>query len=223
MSKQKDASDPLFHYEIWKGPSAEFGSDQKSIYYVENHNAPCGYAEVANDFGMAAELLIERYRISGLGNWVAPVAHMSRQAIELHLKSLMSSISSSDKAFDTTHLGGHNLEALWLACRGWLINGGYKISNDVRLEMTDHIISALHCVDPSGDLFRFGVSRKRSFNKQKSCDRVFIYLEYFEKQFRSAKGLLEHWEATVFRENMRVEMGWDKDPYFDSENFPRSL
>lgn len=222
MSKQKDASDPRFHYEIWKGPSTEFGHNQKSISYVENHNAPCGYSELASDFGMAADVLIERYRMSGLGNWVAPVAHISRQVIELHLKALMHSINDFDKNFDTAPLGSHNLEAIWLACRSWLIGSGYKLNNDARLEMTDHIISAFHEIDPSGDLFRFGVSRKMAFNKQKSYDRVGICLEHFEKEFKSAQGLLNHWEATVFRENVKIEMGWEKDPYFDPENFPRN-
>lgn len=222
MSKHKDASDPRFHYEIWKGPSTEFGNNQKSISYVENHNSPCGYAELASDFGMAADLLIERYRISGLGNWMAPVAHMSRQVIELHLKALMHSINAFDKTFNTTPLGRHNLEAIWLACRNWLLGSGYKLNNDARLEMTDHIISAFHEIDPSGDLFRFGASRKMAFNKQKSYDRVGISLEHFEKEFKSAQGLLNHWEATIFRENMKIEMGWENDPYFDQENFPRN-
>lgn len=223
MTKNKDAIDPQFHYEMWEGPKPEFGNNRKSIYYVENHNGQCGYAEIATDFSIAVDILIEQCRNSGLGNWVAPVAHLSRQLIELKLKSLMQSINVLDKSFDTDLLGRHNLKEIWVACRGWLSASGYKIIQDTRLEITDHLISAFHEIDPSGDLFRFGISRNTAFGKQKSYDRVGINLEVFERELKATEGFLRHWEATVFRENMKIEEGWDKDPYFDPEKFPRKL
>ena len=222
MPKNKISSDPRFHYDIWKGPSLEYEKSHKSIFYVENHNTSCGYSELAIDFGMAADELIEQYRISGIANWIAPVAHISRQVIELHLKALMHSINTFDKNFDAAPLNSHDLEKIWLACRDWLISYGYKINNDARLEMTNNIITAYHEIDPSGDLFRFGISRKIAFNKQKSYDRVGIFLENFEKEFKSAQCLLRHWEAVVFRECVKIEMGWENDPYFDPDNFPRN-
>ncbi|EOG7664017.1 hypothetical protein [Vibrio cholerae] len=221
MSKKKEASNPRFHYEIWKGPSDEFGNHRKSIYYVENHNAPCGYAELAVDFAMAADLLIEKYRMSKLGNWMAPVSHMSRQVIELHLKALMKSIHAVDNKFDTKYMGTHNLERIWFDCRDWLVNNGYDLNIDARLDMTENIISAFHEIDPSGDLFRFGISNRVAFDKQKSYDRVGICIDSFDMEFNAARGLLQHWEVTLFRQCLKLEMGWDKDPYFDAENFPK--
>ena len=190
---------------------------------MENHNAPCGYAELALDFSYAADVLIEQYRKTGFGNWIAPVAYISRQLIELHLKALMNAIKVLDGTFDTAPLGSHNLESIWLACRSWLIGRGYKLQEDARLEMTDHLISAFHEIDPSGDLFRFGISKKTAFDKQKSYDRVGIELELFEQELKATQGLLHHWEATVFRENMKLEMGWDEDTYFNPDEFPRRL
>ncbi|WP_421307013.1 hypothetical protein [Aeromonas veronii] len=223
MPKNKISSDPRFHYDIWKGPSLEYKKSHKSIFYVENHNTSCGYSELAIDFGMAADELIEQYRISGIVNWIAPVAHISRQVIELHLKALMHSINTFDKNFDAAPLNSHDLEKIWLACKDWLISYGYKINNDARLEMTNNIITAYHEIDPSGDLFRFGISRKIAFNKQKSYDRVGIFLENFEKEFKSAQCFLHHWEEVVFRERIKIEMGWEHDPYFDPDNFPIKL
>jgi len=221
MSKKSDANDPRFHYEIWKGPSEKFGQEAKSIYYVENHNAQCGYAELAFDFSFAAEVLIKKYRETGLGNWMAPVAHVSRQLVELYLKALMATIKIRDSAFDAGPLGGHNLESLWMACRNWLIDHGYRLFEDARLEMTERLISAFHEIDPSGDLFRFGISKRTAFDKQKSYDRVGIVLESFERELKALQGLLHHWEATLIREKIKIEMGWEEDPYFNPDDFPR--
>ncbi|MDP3513652.1 MAG: hypothetical protein Q8S20_12960 [Sulfuritalea sp.] len=221
MPKKTDASNPRFHYEIWSGPLPDFGVQRKAICYVENHNASCGYAELALDFSYAANLLIEEYRKTRLGNWMAPIAHISRQVIELRLKALMDSIKVLDNSFDTTLLGGHNLESIWSACHTWLLRRSYKLQEDARLEMTEHLISAFHEIDPSGDLFRFGVSRRTAFNKQKSYDRVDIEVDLFEQEFEATQGLLHHWEAVVFRENMKRKLGWTKDPLFDADNFPR--
>lgn len=221
MSKKTDASNPKFHYEIWKGPSVEFGGKRKSISYVENHNASCGYTELALDFSYAATALIEQYRKTGFGNWMAPVAHISRQLIELRLKALMTSIGDLDGSFNTGSLGGHNLESIWSGCLAWLMRNGYKTREDARLEVAEHLISAFHEIDPSGDLFRFGVSRKTAFDKQKSYDRVGMEIELFGPELKATDEFLHHWEAVVFREGMKREMGWATDPLFDADDFPK--
>lgn len=221
ISKKTDASNPEFHYEIWKGPSVEFGIKVKSICYVENHNAPCGYAELALDFSYAAATLIEQYRTTGFGNWVAPIAHISRQLIELRLKALMNSIAALDSSFNTEPLGGHNLDSIWTTCLAWLMSKGYRTKVDARLEVAEHLISAFHEIDPSGDIFRFGVSRKTAFNKNKSYDRVGIEIELFGPELKATDEFLSHWAAVVFREEIKREMGWATDPHFDADDFPK--
>lgn len=221
MPKKNDANDPRYHYEIWSGPSSAFGNNEKSIYYVENHNAQCGYAELALDFGYALDALIEQAKKTNLGNWTAPIAHMSRQLIELQLKALMEEIKSHDSSLNIAPLGGHSLEGVWNPCRNWLIKHDYRLLDDSRLEMTDQLILAFHEIDPLGDLFRFGISRKTAFKKQKSYDRVGIELKLFEQELYALRGLVNHWEAVLFRETIKLEMGWDKDPHFDPDNFPK--
>lgn len=221
MRKKTEASNPKFHYEICKGPSVEFGGERKSIFYVENRNTSSGYAELALDFSCAATALVEQYRITRLGNWVAPVAHISRQLIELRLKALMTSIGAFDSLFNTNPLSSHDLESIWSGCLAWLVRGGYKIKEDARQEVAEHLISAFHEIDPSGDLFRFGVSRKTAFEKQKSYDRVGIELELFGPELTATDEFLSHWDAVVFREGMKREMGWTTDPFFDADDFPK--
>ena len=221
MPKNNNSDDPRFHYEIWAGPSPEFGQPRKSISYVENHNSHCGYAELAFDFRYAVELLIEQYKHSRFGNWVAPIAHLSRQLIELYLKALMEAVKACDASLDSKPLGYHNLNDIWIPCRNWLMEKGYKLPEDARLEMTEQLISAFHEIDPSGDLFRFGVSRKTAFGKQKSYDRVGIEIESFEQELNALVGLLNHWEVTLFRGSLKAEMGWDKDPHFNQDDFPK--
>jgi hypothetical protein len=222
MSKKIDAQDPRWHYEIWSGPSHEFNQNNRSIYYVENHNSQCGYAELALDFSIAVDSLIAQYKKTDFGNWVGPIAHMSRQLVELLLKSLMETIKATDNTFNTTPLQGHNLQDLWVPCRNWLIQHGYKLPEDARLEMTERLILAFHEIDPSGDLFRFGISRKTAYGKQKSYDRVGIDREIFEKELDALRRLLNHWEATIFRKALKIEMGWEEDPLFDANDFPRN-
>jgi hypothetical protein len=221
MSTRTDANDLRFNFEIWKGPSAECGLDAKAICYVENHNGQCGYAELALDFSFAVDALIKQYRAQAVGNWMAPVAHTSRQLVELRLKALLESIAGQDSSIDVGPLGRHDLDAIWTPCRKWLIDRGYKILDDARLEETERLIAGFHGIDRSGDLFRFGISKRTAFDKRKSYDRVGISLELLERELSALNGFLGHWEGTVFREKLKVEMGWDKDPYFDPDDFPR--
>lgn len=66
--------DLSFHLEIRRGPQSEFGIEPKAIYYVENHNAQCGYGELALDFEMAARAILATYREPQIGNWMTPSA-----------------------------------------------------------------------------------------------------------------------------------------------------
>lgn len=83
------------------------------------------------------------------------------------------------------------------------------------------MIAALHAIDPLGDLFRFAQSRKSRFGNKKSSDRVGINYETFPSAFKQTVELLCHWEAVLFREQLTVEMGWEKDPYFNADDFPK--
>jgi hypothetical protein len=222
MAKTPQAQDPKYHFDMWKGAEADFVNLDPSIYYAENYNGQCGYAELSTDFSGAVDLIIEEYSRSELGNWVAPLAHMSRQLIELHLKALMEAIASKDSSFDVKPLGGHNLLAIWKPCLDWISANGYRIGEDSRLPMTSRIIEAFNAIDPGGDLFRFGMSRRSAFGKQKSYDRVGLCLPQFKQELDAFRGLISHWEATIFREVLASEMGWKKDPYFDSEYFPKT-
>ena len=212
--------DPPFHFEIWRGPGPSFGDEPKAIYYVENHSGQCGYGELALDFQMAATALLETYRNEQLGNWMAPVAHLIRQTLELRLKALLSSITARDPTIDKQPLGQHDLLRLWGVAHSWLRANGFPIDRDARLSPTLHLISAYDAIDPSGDLFRFGMSRKMAFKMQKSYDRVGINCEVMAKEFADADSLLRHWDAAVFRLTMAEELGWTADPYFERDDFP---
>jgi hypothetical protein len=170
---------------------------------------------------MAADAMIGTYRSSQLGNWVAPVAHLVRQTIELELKALYSSILEHDPAIDSKPLGKHDLLHLWHGGRDWLIVRGFKIAEDARLATTDHLITAFHEVDPSGDLFRFGVSRQSAFERNKSYDRIGLNIEILAAEFEAAGRLLSHWEGALVRAIIMKEMQWESDPYFDIDDFPR--
>ncbi|WP_242130277.1 hypothetical protein [Sphingobium sp. Sx8-8] len=216
-----EPEDPPFHFEIWQGPGRSFGDEPKAIYYVENHNGQCSYGELALDFQIAATALLETYRSEQLGNWMAPVAHMIRQTLELRMKALLSSILARDPAVDKKPLGQHDLLRLWGVAYTWLQANGFPIDRDARLSPTLHLISAYDAIDPSGDLFRFGMSRKTAFKKQKSYDRVGINYKVMAQEFADADGLFCHWDAAVFRLTMAEEHGWTMDPYFEVDDFPK--
>lgn len=217
----ESSDDPPFHFEIYRGPGKSFGAEPKAIYYVENHNAPCSYGELATDFSMAAQTLIQTYRETELGNWMAPVAHMVRQTLELRLKACLTSIIERDREANAKLLGRHDVLALWQQVLRWLTENGFRINEDTRLTRTAHLIEAFHAIDPSGDLFRFGISYRTAFDMRKSYDRVGINLPVLDKDFEAADGLLSHWDAAVFRIAISEEMGWAEDPFFDADSFPR--
>lgn len=152
---------------------------------------------------------------------MAPVSHLVRQTLELRLKALLTAILEFDKSVDATLLGRHDLTDLWLVGRNWLSTNGYKVAEDARLDQTERLIAAFHEIDPSGDLFRFAISRQSAFSKQKSYDRVGLNLDVLSAEFEAADRLLGHWEAALIRKIIAAEMKWEFDPYFDVDDFPR--
>lgn len=217
-----DDSDPPFHFEIWRGPAEDFGDEPKAIYYVENHNGQCGYGELAVDFSFAAQELINVYRNGGTANWMAPVAHLVRQTLELLLKDLMSNICDRDAAVPKQAIRKHDIAALWAQSIEWLVANGFPVKSDARYSGADHLIAAYHAIDPSGDLFRFGISYQSAYGKAKSYDRVGINLDLFDAEFTDALSLLQHWSAAVWRKTLAEEEGWTEDSHFDAGNFPRA-
>lgn len=218
---RNNSDDPRFHHEIWTGPMPESKERKSAIYYVENHNGQCSYSELAVDFEIAAMLAIEQFERDRLGNWTAPVAHLVRQTIELMLKSMLSTVKAKGCPPSPALTFSHDLKAIWQYCRHWLKANGYQFEDDARLEQTEWLIEAFHQIDPSGDLFRFGISNNAAFGKQKSCDRVGLRMEVLVPDFRDAVYFLRHWEAVLFRELLAVEMGLSEDPLFDRDDFPR--
>lgn len=223
MMSEPDAppQDPPFHHEIWRGPRPEFGDEPKAIYYVENHNGQCGYRELSTDFEIATREIFTLCHESQLGNWTAPLAHLARQTLELSLKALLESVCERDASIPRKTLRGHDLQALWTVGTGWLDAKGFGATQDARRSGAEHLIAAYSAIDPSGDLFRFGISCKAAFGRQKSYDRVGIMLDQFEIEFDAAVGFLNHWEAVVFRKTLAEIEGWQNDPYFNADDFPR--
>jgi hypothetical protein len=215
------ADDPRFHHEIWTGPTTESAETVSGIYYVENHNGQCSYAELALDFQMAANLVIEACQRNGLGNWTAPISHLVRQTLELRLKALLELIGQKGGEIGTRLIRSHDLKAIWTHCSNWLGQSGYRFREDARLAQTERLVEAFHAIDPSGDLFRFGISNQTAFGKQKSYDRVGLRMEIFVSDFAASDAFLQHWEAVLLREIIAIEMEWDEDPFFDPNNFPK--
>lgn len=220
MTKTPDVD--THHREIWSDAKSGSHAERPPVYYVENHNAPVGYAEAALDFEMLVNELIPRLGPDELGNWIAPVLHLARQTLELRLKALLHTICDRDESVDGRILGKHDLVAIWSAGREWLVRNGYPLGKDARLKATEELVVAFHAVDPSGDLFRFAQSRQSRFGNKKSYDRVGVNHQTFHVAFKQAVELLHHWDAVLFREKLKVEYGWDKDPYFNADDFPKT-
>jgi hypothetical protein len=218
----KPNKDPRFHYEIWSGPTAEFGERPTGIYYVENHNAQPSYDELAMDFKLAADAVLDRYQLEpDLSNWVAPVSHLVRHTVELSLKALLQAVGWRSNEEQSRLLFSHNLGRIWEVARDWLLKNGYRVREDARFETAEWFIANLHEIDPRGDLFRFGISKETAFDKQKSYDRVGIDLNTIRQDFDATVDFVDFWAAVLTRELIGIEMGWDEDPYFDPEDFPR--
>lgn len=223
MKKDTECLDERFYFEIWSGPSQSLKDRKPSVSYCENHNGDFDYGLAANDFEMAANALIAVQREQPyLSNWVAPVLHLVRHALELKLKALIQTINWKSNISANRFKFDHDLKALWENGRKWLIENTYQIETDARLTNTDSLIENLHAIDPTGDLFRFGTSRKVAFGRQKSSDRVGYRQEDFFAEFENACGCLNHWSDVLMREIIQAEQGWEKDPYFDKDAFPKA-
>jgi hypothetical protein len=210
------------HRKIWQDALNPLSPKRPLVYYVENHNGSIGYAEAALDFRMLTVELLPRLGPQQLGNWTGPVLHLARQTLELCLKALFEQITDRDRLADKRLLGKHDLSALWLASREWLSQHGYPIQTDARLDSVNCLVGSFHAVDPSGDLFRFAQSKQSRFNKKKSYDRVGVSFDEFPAAFTQGVDLLQHWECVLLREVLRKEQGWEKDPYFNADDYPKS-
>lgn len=211
-----------FHSEIWRGPGKGYGDEPKAIEYVENHNAECSYDQAATDFSIAANALLEVCERDQLANWVAPTAYLIRQTLELKLKALLEAVIEHDGSISSKPLGQHALLEIWDVSYAWLTAKGFEIDNDARLVSTLHLLQAFDSIDPTGDLFRFGKSKKRWFGKRKTSDRVGINIPVMKSDFADAEGLLDHWESVLVRRLMMDEMNWAEDPSFDPDAFPKA-
>jgi len=223
MAYDKDDNpDERFYFEIWSGPTNVLKATGPSVSYCENHNADFDYGLAALDFKIAAVALIDCQRVDPhMSNWTAPVLHVIRQTLELTLKSLIETIGWKIGAEKGTIKFVHNLESLWTQGRTWLIDNGYSIENDARLAVTDKLLGNMHAIDPTGDLFRFGTSRKEAFGRNKSSDRVGYKQDQLFDEFEQVCACLDHWCSVVMREMIQAEQGWEKDPFFDRENYPK--
>lgn len=208
MTDDKDHNpDERFHFRIWHGKSEAFIERSPSLQYCENHNADLDYGLTAFDFELSLELLIERQRQEpNIGNWTAPITHLVRQVIELRLKELLQMIEWRSGEPAIAFAFTHDLSKLWKAGRDWLVENGYSIENDFRLENSDRLIENLHAIDPTGDLFRFGTSRKKAFGRYKSSDRVGYHQEPFFQEYEDTKECLSHWAGIVMREIIEREL-----------------
>lgn len=218
----EDNPDERFHFEIWSGPTEALKTTNPSVSYCENHNADFDYGLAALDFKLSALALMARQREDPhLSNWTAPVLHMIRQTLELTLKSLNETIGWKVGAKTGKVQFKHDLRDLWNQGRDWLIENGYPIDNDARLAATNGIIENMHAIDPTGDLFRFGTSRKKAFGRYKSSDRAGYRQDQLFEEVEQAFEFLDHWCGVVMREIIQVEQGRERDPFFDREDYPK--
>ncbi|MDD2830509.1 MAG: hypothetical protein PHW18_13120 [Sulfuricurvum sp.] len=209
------------HREIWQDALNPQPPKRPLVYYVENHNGSIGYAEAAIDFKILTVELLPRLDPQQLGNWMCPVLYLARQTVELCLKALFERVTDKDPVADKRLLGKHDLSALWLTSREWLSQHDYPILTDARLGSANYLVESLHAVDPTGDLFRFAQSKQLRFNKKKSCDRVGVSFDEFPSAFTQTVDLLQHWESVLFREDLCKEQGWEKDPSFNRDAYPK--
>lgn len=214
--------DERFYYDIRNGPSEALNVKQPSVSYCENHNADFDYGLAALDFKLSTQALMERQREDpNLSNWIAPVLHMIRQTLELSLKSLIETIGWKDGSSAGKVKFKHDLQDLWVQGHDWLMRNGYPIDTDARLVATAEIVENIHAIDPTGDLFRFGTSRKKAFGRYKSSDRVGYRQEKLFEEFDQACSFLDHWCGVVMREVIQAEEGWESDPFYNKGDYPK--
>jgi hypothetical protein len=172
---------------------------------------------------MAADAILAQQQLNPhLSNWTAPLIHLVRHTLELGVKALLQAVALRSKEQESKLLFSHDLARIWETAKDWLIKNGHRIQEDARLETAEWLITNLHEIDPLGDLLRFGISKERAFGKQKNYDRVGIDIEVLIPDFNKAIEFLNFWESVIIREIIVAEMGWEKDPDFDPNDFPRA-
>ncbi|GAA0026821.1 hypothetical protein [Bradyrhizobium ottawaense] len=214
----KQADDPRFHKKLF-GSLTDFNEVMPPcLTYVENNNFNCGYDLLAADYKMAADAMIEQYRESGFGNWIAPVTFMVRQTLELSHKSLLEETGRAGNTAAAKVMFSHNLKNLWASSRDWLLQASYPIQNDKRFVVVEWMTANFHAVDPSGDLFRFAYSTVAAFGRQKTYDRAGVYLGPLTEYFASTFAFLMHWGSVLNAQKMKAddpewEPSWDPGEY----------
>jgi hypothetical protein len=220
----KEAADPRFHRSLF-GKLADFDEKQPPcLIYVENGNYNSGYDLLALDYKMAADLFIDEYMRSQLGNWNAPLTFMVRQALELSHKSLLEGTLLLGNSASSKVMFSHDLGSIWNASRSWLIASGYPIENDRRYKTVDWMTLNFHSVDPTGDLFRFAFSKFAAFKRQKTYDRAGVYLGVLVPYFESTYEFLMHWGSVLTAQRNKSELEKDGEkwePFFDPEDYPK--
>ena len=220
----KEAADPRFHRKLL-GKLAEFNEEQPPcLIYVENGIYNSGYDLLALDYKMAADLMIDEYTRSQLGNWNAPLTFMVRQTLELSHKSLLEGTLLSGNSASSKVMFSHDLESIWDASRRWLIARGYPIENDQRYKTVDWLTTNFYSVDPTGDLFRFAFSKFSAFRRQKTYDRAGVYLGVLVPYFESTYEFLMHWRSVLAAQRTKLEMQKDGEvwePFFDPDGYPK--
>ena len=220
----KEAADPRFHRRLF-GKLAEFNEEQPPcLIYVENGNYNSGYDLLALDYKMAADLMIDEYKRSQLGNWNAPLAFMVRQTLELSHKGLLEGTLLSGNSASSKVMFSHDLKSIWDASRRWLIASGYPVENDQRYKTVDWLTTNFHSVDPTGDLFKFAFSKFAAFTRQKTYDRAGVHLAVLVPYFESTYEFLMHWRSVLAAQRTKLEMqkdGEEWEPFFDPDGYPK--
>ncbi|MDF2383748.1 hypothetical protein JMG10_19870 [Nostoc ellipsosporum NOK] len=219
-----EASDTRFHMTLF-GSLANYNEKRPPLlYYVENGNAIAGYDQLAFDYKMTADLLINTSKESGLGNWFAPTLLVVRQTLELALKALLEATVDRGNSSNKRIMFSHDLWGIWAECRRWLEANGYSFLKDMRLEIAEWVIENFHAVDPTGDLFRFAHSKHEAFKRKKTYDRAGVNDAVFADYFNAAWDFLNHWQGVLVmewmeREALREGISYTKP--FDPDDFPR--
>lgn len=220
----KTADDPRFHRTLMGSLSDYDEAKPPAVYYVENGNFVAGYDQLALDYKMAADALLQAQEESGLGNWLAPVVFMVRQTLELSLKALLEATVDRGNVFSAKLTFSHSVDLIWENARDWLIAKGYKIKDDARFELAEWLIVNFSSVDPTGDLFRFSHSKHDAFGRKKTYDRAGINDAVFRTYFDQTYGFLSHWQGVLVMEWIEAEALKEGRPYTrprDPDDFPR--
>lgn len=219
-----EANDSRFHRTLF-GSLTNYNENRPPIlYYVENGNAIAGYDQLALDYKMAADLLIDTSRKSGLGNWFAPTLLVVRQTLELLVKALLEATVDRGNSSNKKLMFSHDLWGIWGECRRWLDAKDYSFRQDSRFETAEWVIENFHAVDPTGDLFRFAHSKHEAFKRKKTYDRAGVNDAVFVDYLNATWAFLNHWQGVLVMEWMEEQALKDGIAYtrpFNPDDFPQ--